>query len=198
MDRVIIIAVILAVLLGVAVIAFPEGAAALLMVLIFGLLAIGIIRHFADDKQYLTNVFLAALLLRLAFGIFVHWFDLRDFFGGDALTYDFKGYILMQSWLGHLPSSDIEVQQAAMMSGPGWGMNYLVAGIYLITGRNIFAAQSFCAVVGAATAPLVYFCSKNIFGNKGVGKFAAVAVAVFPAFIIWSGQLLKDGLIVFM
>src|SRR6478672_12940097 len=117
MDRFLIIASIIAVFLGMAVIAFPDGAAALLVVLGTGLLALGIIRHYSDEKPYLTNVLLLALVLRLAFGIFVHWFDLRTFFGGDALTYDFKGNLLVQSWLGHVFSSDPEVLQAAKMSG---------------------------------------------------------------------------------
>ncbi|MEO6050238.1 MAG: hypothetical protein ABIP78_02765, partial [Pyrinomonadaceae bacterium] len=67
-----------------------------------------------------------------------------------------------------------------------------------VIGRNPFAAQSFCAVVGAATAPLVFFCSRNIYGNLRVAKTTAIAIAVFPAFVIWSGQLLKDGLIIFL
>jgi 4-amino-4-deoxy-L-arabinose transferase-like glycosyltransferase len=198
MDRFLILAGVIAIALAMAFIAFPDGAAALLMVLVPSLVAIAIIRHYSDDKRYITNVFLLALILRLGFGIFVHWFDLRMFFGGDSITYDYKGNILLQSWFGQIPSSEIEVQRAAAMSGSGWGMNYLVAALYAIVGRNIFAAQSFCAVIGAATAPLVYFCSAKIFKNKGVGRFAAVSIAVFPAFIIWSGQLLKDGLIVFL
>jgi 4-amino-4-deoxy-L-arabinose transferase-like glycosyltransferase len=198
MDRFLILAGIIAIALAMAFIAFPDGAAALIMVIVPSLATIGLIRHYSDDKRYITNVFLLALLLRLGFGIFVHVFDLRTFFGGDANTYDYKGYLLLQSWLGQIPATDIEVRQAASMAGAGWGMNYLVAALYSVLGRNIFAAQSFCAVIGAATAPLVYFCSTKIFRNKGVGRFAAVAVAVFPAFIIWSGQLLKDGLIVFL
>ena len=126
MDRFLIIAGVIAIALAMAFIAFPDGAAALLVVLLPGLLTIFLIKQFAEDKQYVISVFILALLLRLAFGIFVHWFDLRAFFGGDANTYDYKGNLLMQSWLGQVPASDPEVQQAAAMSGPGWGMNYLV------------------------------------------------------------------------
>ncbi|HMS42221.1 MAG TPA: glycosyltransferase family 39 protein, partial [Pyrinomonadaceae bacterium] len=83
-------------------------------------------------------------------------------------------------------------------SGPGWGMNYLVAIIYFITGQNILAAQFFCAVIGAATAPLVYVCAHKVFENVRVSKLSAILVAFFPAFIIWSSQLLKDGLMIFL
>lgn len=198
MNRFLILVALFVIGMAMAFVAFPDGAVALLVVLVPSLVAIAIIRHFSDEGDYLTNVFLLALLLRLAFGIFVHLFDLRGFFGGDANTYDGKGNLLMQSWLGNVPSSDPDLQMASRMSGPGWGMNYLVAALYMVIGRNIFAAQSFCAVIGAATAPLVYFCSQNIFKNRGVAKFAAIGIAVFPAFVIWSGQLLKDGLIIFL
>ena len=198
MDKFLVLAVIVAVVLFVTLLVFPEGGAAILVVLIPSLLTIALARRFTDDKQFVTKIFVLALFIRLAFGIFVHWFDLRSFFGGDALTYDYNGYLLWQSWIGNILSSDALVQRAASVGGPGWGMNYLVGGLYFVIGRNIFAAQSFCAVVGAATAPLVYYCSLKIFNNKGVGKFAAVAIAVFPSFIIWSSQLMKDGLIIFL
>ncbi|MEK7857015.1 MAG: glycosyltransferase family 39 protein, partial [Acidobacteriota bacterium] len=74
--------------------------------------------------------------------------------------------------------------------GPGWGMNYLVAGIYYLIGKNIFAAQSFCAVFGAATAPMIYFCAAQMFNNKRVAKISAISIAFFPSFVIWSSQLM--------
>jgi 4-amino-4-deoxy-L-arabinose transferase-like glycosyltransferase len=197
-DRFFIIAMAIAVALALTLISFPDGAAALLVVLTGSLIFLAIFRHFAEDKDFVTNLFLIALLLRLGFGILVHTLDLREFFGGDADTYDYRGFILMKSWLGQVPVTDPMVQSSASISTPGWGIHYFVAALYMVIGRNIFAAQSLCAVVGAATAPMVYFCSHKIFRNLNVAKFAAVGVAIFPSFIIWSGQLLKDGLIVFL
>src|SRR5438034_10212199 len=168
MCRCFIIISIASITLGMAFIAFPDGAAALLVVLTISLALIGVFRHFADEKDFVTNIFLTGLLLRLAFGIIIHVFDLRDFFGGDATTYDYRGNLILNSLLGHLSANDPELQLAAGTTGPGWGMNYLVAFIYLILGRNIFAAQSFCAVIGAAAAPMVYFCSNKIFKNNRV------------------------------
>jgi len=181
-----------------ALVAFPDGAAALVVVLVLSLIFLGIFRHYADDKELVTNVFLAALLLRLGFGIIVHVFDLRGFFGGDALTYDFRGDLLMHSWVGSGQILDPMTLQAFSPSSPGWGMYYVVGFLYLLVGKNIFAAQSFCGVIGAATAPMVYFCALRIFGNRPVAKTSALVVALFPSFVIWSGQLLKDGLIIFL
>ena len=85
------------------------------------------------------------------------------------------------------------------MSGrPGWGIHYMVATIYLLVGKNILAAQSFCAVVGAAFGPDGLFLRRQAFFKQEVAKTSALFVAFFPSFIIWSSQLLKDGLIVFL
>ena len=105
---------------------------------------------------------------------------------------------MAEVWAGQISYNDPLLRSAMVTSGPGWGMNYLVGGIYSVLGKNMFAAQSFCAVFGAATAPMVYFCAEKIFHNKRVAKLSALSIALFPAFIIWSSQLLKDGLIIFL
>jgi hypothetical protein len=197
-DRYFIAACLIIVTLGMVTVTFPEGAASILVVLTLSTAGLVIFRRFTDEKEFITTVFLGALLVRLAFGIFIHGFDLRDFFGGDALTYDFNGWRLVEYWTGQISTDDIAVLRARATSGPGWGMYYLVGGVYYVIGRNIFAAQSLCAVFGAATAPMIYFCAVKMFKNKKVAKISAVAIAFFPSFIIWSSQLLKDGLIIFL
>jgi hypothetical protein len=197
-DRFIIIGLTALIVLGVIMLFFPEAAAALMVALVPTVIGIGVFRHYADDKGFITAIFLAALAVRIAFGVFVHVYDLREFFGGDANTYDFRGSLILDYWLGHARILDPEAQIAIRTSGAGWGMNYLVAAIYFFVGRNILAAQSFCAVIGAGIAPMVYFCAQKVFQNSRVAKTAAILVAFFPAFIIWSGQLMKDGLIIFL
>lgn len=184
--------------LAMVILVFPDGLTALVVVLILSSIALFFFRRFTDEKDLLTNIFLLALVSRLAFGILVQAFDLRMFFGGDANTFDFYGKLIADHWLGQVTGNDIFFERATSISTPGWGINYLTAFLYTIFGRNVYLAQSFCAVFGAATAPMVYFCAKNIFHNKAVAKISAFSVALFPAFIIWSGQLLKDGLIVFL
>lgn len=183
---------------GIMAAAFPEGAAALLVVLSLSIIAVIIFRKFTAEKGFVTTIFLGALLARLAVGIIIHIFELREFVAGDAITYDQNGSRLVEYWTGQIASDDLAARRAWSTTGPGWGMNYLVGFLYLVLGKNIFAAQSFCAVFGAATAPMIYFCSVKMFNNKRAAKFAAVAVAFFPSFIIWSSQLLKDGLIIFL
>lgn len=177
-----------------------NGAAAAMLVALCSILTIVLIRrYFPDDSDFLTQVFLVALLVRLTFGLLVEVFDMREFFGGDSLLYDFLGGILAETWRGNTPNIDeYWIRKATEIQGSGWGMNYLVGVIYYIVGKNIFAAQSFCAFIGAATIPMIYGCAYQFIGNRRVARISALLVALYPAFVIWSGQLLKDGLIVFL
>ena len=179
--------------------AFPRGIAAVFLTTILSFVTIAVINKYAEGKEERTlviRVFVAALLVRIIFGLFVHVFDLHDFFGGDAKTYNDLGYRLLESWFGPVPD-DIITERAMITSGPGWTMKYLVAVVYLFSGENILAGQSVCAVIGAATAPLTFFCTKKIFNNRRASILAALAIALFPAFIIWTSQMIKDGLMVF-
>ncbi|HEY0428211.1 MAG TPA: hypothetical protein VGC76_10555 [Pyrinomonadaceae bacterium] len=177
---------------------FPDGVTGILVVIITSLAVVAVLRKVDKENDFLVNIFFIALIARILFGVIIHIFDMRDFFGADAETYDFLGNRLVEIWTGQISASDFLSQRALATSGPGWGMNYLTGFIYLIVGHNVLAAQFFCAVVGAATAPLVYICSHKIFQNNRVGKISAIQVALFPGFIIWSSQLLKDGLIIFL
>ena len=197
-DRFVLISVILMIALGMITVGFPNGSVAILIVLILTMIFLLIFRQFTEERDFITKVFLAALIVRLAFGLMIEIFDFHDFFGGDALGYDANGARLVEIWNGRYIGNDPDSYRAVSTSIPGWGMNYLAGLVYFIFGRNIFAAQSFCAVFGAATAPMVYFCSKKIYGNIRVAKSAAIAIAIFPSFVIWSSQLLKDGLVIFL
>ncbi len=180
------------------VVAFPEGFAAVITIVVFSAIIIAIIRNQTEDGDYLQQLFLTGLLLRLTFGLLIYSLDLRTFFGGDSNTYDGMGFRLTEIWFGNIPGDDLWSARAMATTGSGWGMNYLTGFLYIFTGRNLLAAQSFCGVMGAATAPMVYFCANKVFNNKRVGKTAALLIAVYPAFVIWSAQLLKDGLIIFL
>lgn len=199
LNRFLLLACGLIVAFGIFAVPFPDGAVALMSVVIVSAGALVLFRRYTDEKDFITMVFLVGLALRLGFGIMVQIFDIRDFFGGDALSYDRSGAALVDVWLGHAEKTLAAIYlNEDPSSGAGWGMNYFTGFIYLVLGRNIFAAQSFCAVIGAATAPMVFFCAQKIFGNLRVAKMSALFIALFPSFIIWSSQLLKDGLIIFL
>lgn len=189
------------VLVGFAmlILAFPDGMAALFLTTILSLGIIYSIHKYAqgEEKILLTRIFLVALLVRIIFGLFIHIFDLQGYFGGDSISYDGWGSRLLEIWFGY-DKVDEFTKQSTTTSGSGWSMKYLVAVIYLFVGRNMLAAQSVCGVIGAATAPIGYFCTKKIFNNRQASITAALLIALFPALVIWSSQLLKDGIMVFL
>jgi 4-amino-4-deoxy-L-arabinose transferase-like glycosyltransferase len=198
LNRFISLGCMIVIAMGIVLVPFPEGAAAIAMVMAVSAAFIFAFRRYTEEKEFITTVFLVALALRMAFGLFIHIYELREFFGGDAFSYDAKAAQMVENWMGLSINPDQSFFEFDPRSGIAWGMYYLTAVIYYIFGRNIFAAQSFCAVLGAATAPMVYFCTRNIYSNRNASRIAAIAIAVFPSFIIWSGQLLKDGLIIFL
>lgn len=184
--------------IAMAVLTFPDGAITALVVVIVAAFIGYFLRRQVDEpnQNFIVHVFLLALLTRTVFGLFVHIFELRDFFGGDAITFDFNGSRIVDYWVGNAAATDLSVVRATSMTG--YGMNYFVAVIYLLFGRNILMAQSIAGLIGAATAPMTFLLARRIYQNTQVARTAAYLVALFPAFIIWSGQLLKDGLVVFL
>src|SRR5215204_2008662 len=185
-------------LLGTIFISFPDGALSVLLVAVMCVPAVAIMRKFPDKSDFLINIFLIGLLLRLWLGLFIHTLDLRDLFGPDAYTYNNLGQRLLEIWRAVNVPNDMRTELATNQNNSAWGMIRVVAILYAIFGQSMLVAQTFCAVFGALTAPLVYFCAENIFKNKRVAVISATAIAVFPSFVIWSSQLLKDGLIVFL
>jgi Dolichyl-phosphate-mannose-protein mannosyltransferase len=156
-----------------------------------------IIRRGRDDGKYLLRLFLLALLVRVVIGTGICVFNGQDFFGGDAWTYDYFGYQQTLAWAGDRSAA----KEVAMFTGAGfqsgWGMVYLVAAIYEAVGRNILAVQFFNGVLGAATAPIIFLCAKEVFHNARVARIAGIAVAFYPSMVLWSSQGLKDGPVVF-
>src|ERR1051326_5461353 len=145
----------ISVALGAAVALTLRGgsAAVLLCALVALVSALFIGRIDEQQRAFILRVFVAAVLVRVAVGTIIYAFRLQDFFGGDALTYDYLGSSVMYSWHAGIPVPQ-EVNDWARAGG-GWGMIYLVAGIYYVTGANMLAVQYVNAVIGAATAPVI-------------------------------------------
>ncbi|HVF42057.1 MAG TPA: glycosyltransferase family 39 protein [Pyrinomonadaceae bacterium] len=177
---------------------FPgEGpAAATVFVALAGAAALVVSRH-ESESRFLVRVFVAAALVRAAVGSFIYYFQLQDFFGGDAYTYDYLGTTLTQFWKGNVSYAYYE-EMLGFYVHRNWGMPYTVGALYMVTGRNMLAVQMFNAVVGAATAPLIFLCARHIFQNMRVAKVSTLFVAFFPSLVLWSSQGLKDGPIVFL
>lgn len=175
-----------------------DGGTAMMLALPVAAIAAWMISQFKIDERFLFQLFVSAVLLRILVGTLIYVFQWQTFFGGDAITYDFFGYSLLKVWEGN---KDYQIAVDIFSGGgasSGWGMLYMVAAIYKIVGRNMLAVQFVNAVLGAATAPLAYMISIEIFPNKRVARICALLSAFFPSLVLWSSQGLKDGPIVFL
>ncbi|HEX8292538.1 MAG TPA: glycosyltransferase family 39 protein, partial [Pyrinomonadaceae bacterium] len=184
-------------LAGAVALAVPGGAAAVLLCAACAFAAGMLLsRREGEQRAFLMKVFVGGLLVRAAVGVLINGFRLQEFFGGDALTYDYYGMAVLDAYIHKKGVLGDDVQ--IWVSGSGWGMLYLVAAIYAVVGQNMLAVQFFNAVVGAATAPIIFLCARQIFQNLRVAKVAALSVAFYPSLVLWSSQGLKDGPIVFL
>lgn len=145
------------------------------------------------DGTFLLRLFVAGLICRIAIGLAIFAFRGQDFFGGDAITYDFFGNAQLLGWGGDKYYQSIANQFVRSGEGSGWGMVYLVAAVYGIVGRNMLAVQMMNAVLGAATAIVIYLCAFQVYQNSRVARIAGIAVAFYPSLVLWSAQGLKDG-----
>ncbi len=183
---------------AVLMVAPADGAPATLFALPLAALAAWAIFQIKSDRRFLFRLFISAVLVRILVGTLIYVFHLQEFFGGDALTYDFFGYALLKTWDGDKYYQTFVDLFSAGGAASGWGMLYMVAAIYKILGQNMLAVQYVNAILGAATAPLAYLIAMEIFPKQRVARACALLTAFFPSLVLWSSQGLKDGPIVFL
>lgn len=188
----------LALLGGAIAIAPADGGGATLAALPVALAAAWFIYQPRIDEQFLIRLFFAGLLARIFVGTMIFAFHQQTFFGGDALTYDTFGFALMKTWEGDKGYQYMVDLFTGGGAGSGWGMLYLVGVIYRIVGRNMLATQYVNSVFGAATAPLAYMMSMELFPNKRVARVCAILTAFYPSLVLWTSQGMKDGPIIFL
>jgi len=183
---------------GILVVAPADGASATLLSLPLAALVAFMIFGIKDDRKFLLRLFFAGLLVRMLVGTLIYVFHLQEFFGGDALTFDFFGDALLRAWGGDQYYQSLVDLFTGGGASSGWGMLYMVAAIYKVIGRNMLAIQYVNSVLGAATAPIAYLIALEIFPNKRMARACALLSAFFPSIVLWSAQGLKDGPIVFL
>lgn len=194
----ILLALALALLALVLLVAPSDGGPAALLILPLVAIVGALIYRLDSDRKFLIRLFLSAVLIRVLIGTLIYVFNWQTFFGGDALTYDLFGNALLRSWEGNIAFQRTVDQFSGAGASSGWGMLYLVAAIYKIVGRNPLATQYVNCVLGAATAPIAYMISIEIFPHKRAARICAVLAAFFPSLVLWSCQGLKDGPIIFL
>ncbi|HEX7334882.1 MAG TPA: glycosyltransferase family 39 protein [Pyrinomonadaceae bacterium] len=174
---------------------YDAGQAVLLCLILAGIAGYFIYQD-KEEGAFLLQLFAWGVLIRMLVAVGIFMFNLQEFFGGDALTYDYFGHAQMKAWEGD-PVYKVTADRFMNGQASAWGMVNLIALIYTIIGRNTLAIQFVNSVIGAATAVLVYHCALHVYRNMRVARIAAICVAFFPSLVLWSAQGLKDAPIVF-
>jgi len=182
---------------GIVFLSPSKAPAALILTAALAGISVTLINRLDYERKFLLQLFMGGLLVRLIIGTIIFVYDLQQFFGGDAETYDLNGSFMQQGWHGNKYYAALS--QRFIGGGEGaWGMLYMVGGVYEIVGRNPLAVQFINAVMGAATAVIIFLCAFHIFGNNRVARLAGLLTGFFPSLVLWSSQELKDGPIVFV
>jgi hypothetical protein len=190
-----------AVFLFASLLVFPDGAIASTVCFLIAIPIGLILQKFVDDtveKEFLWNLFLGALIVRVLYGTIAYYFDFWLYFAGDAETYNAFGNMLAEYLKGERVLSDFESFRFFGFRQSGWGMFWLIGLLYYIIGQNPIAGNMFCSIFGALAAPIGYLCAKELFNNSKIGKITGLFVAFFPGFINWSSFMMKDGILVFL
>jgi hypothetical protein len=183
---------------AILMVAPADGASATLFALPIAALVGWAVSLIKEDRPFLFRLFVSAFLVRVLIGTLIYGLRLQEFFGGDALTYDYFGHALVQVWDGNKSYQGAIDVFSGGGAASGWGMLYMVGAIYKIIGRNMLAVQYVNSILGAATAPIAYLIAMEIFPNRRVARACALLSAFFPSLVLWSCQGLKDGPIVFV
>ncbi|MBI4641802.1 MAG: glycosyltransferase family 39 protein [Candidatus Tectomicrobia bacterium] len=147
-----------------------------------------------EERNFLSQVFLLAFVLRALLACAIYFGNMQLFFGGDALGYDLVALEISRFWSGELPFIPDWVK--FFLAGEHYGFYYWIAFFYYTIGRVPLLIQMFNCVLGALTTLIVYKIAELLF-NRPVARTSAYFIALFPVFIIWSSQMLREAAIVF-
>jgi hypothetical protein len=193
----ILLTVVVAVGVGVALVATPVlTALAIPLVLGAGLLGV-LLRALADPvdearNRWLRQVTAGVLGVHLLIGIVVissGW--LVQTLGGDAVTYHLGARAIVDHWHG-LAAFDTSILP------PGKeGFFFALAALYWVFGPYQVAGIAVNAVLAAAVVPLVHDTTRRLLG-RDAARVAVIMYAVLPGFLVWTSQLLREAGVVFL
>lgn len=129
------------------------------------------------DAFELAGLFVVALSLRLAFGLWLH--PPGEFVYSDMSVYDHRASRLLSGELGPWDSFTPV------------GYPALLAAMYAAFGRSFAAIAVLHALLGAATVLFVQRIGRRLVG-RAVALASAILVAIHPALILYSGLVLSE------
>ena len=169
-------------------------------------LVLALWQHVASvsEDPWLWRIALGSFALRAGLGIGLFYASLWQLpileglqvdGGFWAFAPDGKGYHDTTEAALALLASDLPPPQAL---GLGEGhYNYVLLVLYALLGPHPLSAIILNCWLGAATAVFAYLIGQKLGGTRGA-RVSAVMVTVWPSTLLWSTQILKDPLVIFL
>ncbi len=147
-------------------------------------------KFFSRDSSVIMVVFIAAFLIRAAFGIILvqkttcgpHGYDGYLYASDDGLTFDDTANRILRD-----PSM---LMRGEVRIWGNWDQFYAVtlAVIYKIFGRNFYILAVFQSLLGASIPPLIFMIGRSIF-SRAIGIIAAIALSFKGGLILLSAYM---------
>ncbi len=169
-------------------------------------LVLALWQHVASvsEDPWLWRIALGSFALRACLGIGLFYASLWQLpileglqvdGGFWAFAPDGKGYHDTTEAALALLANDLPPPQAL---GLGEGhYNYVLLVLYALLGPHPLSAIILNCWLGAATAVFAYLIGQKLGGTRGA-RISAVMVTVWPSTFLWSTQMLKDPLVIFL
>lgn len=135
---------------------------------------------------------LLSFVAHLAVGLLIVQSDAAiEALGGDANTYHFGARVIVDHWNGRA-TADLTFLQ------PGKeGFFYGLAALYWLLGPYVAAGLAVNAALAAGVVSLVHDTTRRLFG-RDAARIAVLLYLVLPGFLIWTSQLLREAVVVFL
>jgi len=188
---------IVAVGVGVALVATP-AVTALIVPTLVGAGLVGVLSRVLEDtadlarNRWLRQVSASVLGAHLVIGLVIIGNDaLVRTLGIDAVGYHEGAKAILDHWHG------TAAMDVSFLPVGKEGFFYGLAAVYWVFGAFQVAGIAVNAALAAAVVPLVYDTTRRLVGS-GAARVAVVMYAVLPGFLVWTSQLLREAVVVFL
>ncbi len=181
-------------ILGVSIVVEPAIVAALIAVIGFAMISVFVSRLIMGGQQD------AEVIRRWTIGTYWGHLGLSiaiigipgavDYLGGDANTYHNFARGILSHW-----TEGTALPTAIGVGKSGYG--YALASLYWILGTDRIVGLALNAAASAALIPLMHDTTRRLFGREAT-KPVRWIVALQPGFLIWTSQLLREAVILFL
>lgn len=176
-----------------------------LVLFFYGGMAMGKSWERKNERTFVRNVFIAALVIRLLWMLYSYFFFYPDYFGdhvGDKTDTDWYmpfGKAIAEWISGGFgkPLNSLLDEWDSSIDDTGYPM--WLGVLYWIVGvdNDVFVPYVFKCILGAYCAVSIYRVAKRHYG-EGTARLAAIFICVNPNMIYWCASMFKEAEMVFL